>query len=31
VRADNPVWQWRLGETSGTNAYDHAGSNDQPE
>ena len=29
VRADNPVWQWRLGETSGTNAYDRAGSNDQ--
>ena len=29
VRADNPAWQWRLGETSGTNAYDRAGSNDQ--
>ncbi|MGH8976486.1 MAG: PKD domain-containing protein, partial [Acidimicrobiia bacterium] len=28
VLADNPSWQWRLGEASGTNAYDRAGSND---
>ena len=29
VQADKPAWQWRLGETSGTTAYDRAGSNDQ--
>jgi PKD repeat protein len=28
VRADHPDWEWRLGETSGTTAYDHGGSND---
>jgi Concanavalin A-like lectin/glucanases superfamily/PKD domain len=28
VRADSPSWEWRLGETSGTTAYDRAGSND---
>ena len=29
VQADKPAWQWRLGEASGTTAYDRAGSNDQ--
>ncbi len=29
VQADKPAWQWRLGETSGTTAYDRAGSNDE--
>jgi hypothetical protein len=28
VLADNPAWQWRMGETDGTTAYDRAGSND---
>jgi PKD repeat protein len=28
VLSDNPSWQWRLGETSGTTATDSAGSND---
>ena len=28
VRKDDPTWEWRLGETSGTTAYDRAGSND---
>ena len=28
VRADNPSWEWRLGEKSGTTAFDRAGSND---
>jgi hypothetical protein len=28
VLADKPAWQWRLGEASGTKAYDRAGSND---
>jgi PKD repeat protein len=28
VRADNPDWQWRMGEASGTTAFDRAGSND---
>ena len=28
VQSDNPNWQWRLGETSGTTAYDRSGSND---
>ena len=29
VQADKPAWQWRLGEASGTTAYDRSGSNDQ--
>ena len=28
VQADAPDWQWRMGEASGTTAYDRAGSND---
>ena len=28
VLADSPSWQWRLGEASGTKAFDRAGSND---
>ena len=28
VLADSPSWQWRMGEASGTTAYDQAGSND---
>ena len=28
VQADNPNWQWRLGEASGTTAYDRTSSND---
>ena len=28
VQADNPNWHWRLGEASGTTAYDRTSSND---
>ena len=28
VLADNPNWQWRMGEADGTTAFDQAGSND---
>jgi hypothetical protein len=28
VLADSPSWEWRMGEASGTTAYDQAGSND---
>jgi PKD repeat protein len=28
VMTDNPEWYWRMGEASGTKAYDNSGSND---
>jgi PKD repeat protein len=28
VLSDNPAWQWRLGEASGTTAFDHSNAND---